>query len=260
MLADRRRETIAELVRTQGPATVTGLADQLGQSIATIRRDLARLDEQGLVRRVHGGCVPVGKPADPELRDDPFAELAARQLPAKDAIARAAAALVRDGDTVMLDIGTTAWRVAHHLRGRAITVVTRNLAAFDELREDRTVQVVLLGGVLRPDHRSLIGHLTEDNIRQLRADLLIMGTSGVRPTGHVVDTVPAEVSVKRTMIEASDRVALVADAAKFPGSGMAMVCGPDSLDVVITERQPDAATSQSLMTANVSVQIAHIAQ
>jgi len=192
-------------------------------------------------------------PLPAEVRDDPFVDLVGQQLPAKDAIARAAAAMVSDGDTVMLDIGTTAWRVARRLHGRPITIVTRNLAAFDELREDRAVQIVLLGGVLRPDHRSLIGHLTEDNIRQLRADLLFMGTSGVRATGHLVDTVPAEVSVKRTMIEASDRVVLIADSTKFPGSGMAMVCGPESLDVVVTEAAPDPATAQALAAASVDI-------
>src|SRR6185369_14876404 len=116
----------------------------------------------------------------------------------------------------------------------------------EELQEEETVQLVLLGGVLRREYRSLIGFLTEDNLRQVHADRLFLGTSGVRPNGQVMDTTVVEVPVKRAMIAASDHVVLVADVGKFPGTGMARVCGPQELDVLVTNAPLDEKTHIAL--------------
>jgi DeoR/GlpR family transcriptional regulator of sugar metabolism len=247
MLPDRRHELILRTLRTEGPATISLLAERLGASHATIRRDLVQLDEEGLLKRVYGGAVPVTD------RDDPFVDVAEVRVAEKDAIARRCADLVKDGETVLLDIGTTAHRVARQLRGRSLTVITSSLAVFDELQNEHTIQLVLLGGVVRRDYRSLVGFLTEDNLRQIHADRLFLGTSGVRPDGHVMDTTVVEVPVKRAMIAASDRVVLVADKGKFPGSGMARVCGPRELDAVVTNDPVDGKTLAALHEAGVEV-------
>lgn len=247
MLPDRRHELILRALRSDGPTSVTALAEKIGASQATIRRDLVQLEEEGLLKRVYGGAVPiVGE-------DDPFADVAAVRTEAKDALAAWCAETVKDGETVLLDIGTTAHRVARHLHGRALTVITSNLAVYEELQDDKDVQLILLGGVVRRDYRSLVGFLTEDNLRQIRADRLFLGTSGVRPDGQVLDTTAVEVPVKRAMIAASDQVVLLADAGKFPGSGMARVCGPDDLDVVVTNAPADERTRTSLSEAGVEV-------
>ncbi|WP_033345050.1 DeoR/GlpR family DNA-binding transcription regulator [Catenuloplanes japonicus] len=247
MLQERRHELILRTLRTDGPATVTALAESLGVSPATIRRDLVELDEEGLLRRVHGGAVPL------EEKDDPFADVAAVRTAEKDAVARRCAELVKDGETVLLDIGTTAHRVSRFLHGRALTVITSNLAVYEELVDDVAIQLILLGGVVRRDYRSLVGFLTEDNLRQMHADRLILGTSGVRATGAVVDTTVIQVPVKRAMIAASDQVILAADAGKFPGSGMARVCDASDLHVVVTNADADPATLDALRTAEVEV-------
>ena len=171
----------------------------------------------------------------------------------KRQIARLCADLVQDGETVLLDIGTTAHRVARQLRGRSLTVVTSNLAVYEELADDTSIDLVLLGGMLRREYRSLVGFLTEDNLRQVHADRLFLGTSGVRPSGQVMDTTVVEVPVKRAMIAASDQVVLVADADKFPGTGMARVCGPEELDVVVTNAGADEATTAAFEEAGVKV-------
>jgi len=234
-------------VRSEGSATISGLADSLGVSIATVRRDLVMLDEEGLLKRVYGGAASV------EDRDEPFADVAAVRADEKDAIARRCAELIKDGETVLLDIGTTAHRVARQLRGRSLTVITSSLAVVEELQEEETVQLVLLGGVLRREYRSLIGFLTEDNLRQVHADRLFLGTSGVRPDGQVMDTTVVEVPVKRAMIAASDHVVLVADVGKFPGTGMSRVCGPQELDTVVTNATADDRTKTALREAGVTV-------
>ncbi|PRY14596.1 DeoR/GlpR family DNA-binding transcription regulator [Kineococcus rhizosphaerae] len=250
MHAKERRDAIVEVVRLQGPATVSELVERLGLSEATIRRDLVKLDDAGLLKRVHGGARPV------DVRDDVYADLVDRQAAPKEEIARAAAGRLRDGQSVLLDIGTTVGRVARYLHGRPLTVITRNLAVYTELCEDPVVDLVLLGGQVRPAHRSLVGYLTEESLRQLRADVLLLGTSGIRRSGHSVDTVADEVPVKRAMISAADEVVLLADASKFPGSGTATVCDVGAYRHLITDVHPDAETSSVLEHAGVGVELA----
>ena len=247
MLSERRHGLILRILRTNGSTSIGALSGQLGVSSATIRRDLVQLGEEGLLKRVYGGAAPV------EDRDDPFVDVATVRVAEKDAIAVRCAELVKDGETVLLDIGTTAHRIARQLRGRSLTVITSSLAVFEELKDEESIQLVLLGGVLRRDYRSLVGFLTEDNLRQVHADRLFLGTSGVRPGGQVMDTTVVEVPVKRAMIAASDHVVLAADLAKFPGSGMARVCGPRELSTVVTNAPADDRTSAALREAGVEV-------
>lgn len=229
---------------------MTDLCGQLGVSAATVRRDLVRLEEEGLLTRVHGGAV-VGE--GDQQGDQPFAEVVEVGVAEKDAIAVRAAAMIEDGQSVLLDIGTTAYRLARQLRGRQLTVITSNLVVYEELAKEESIDLVLLGGMVRREYRSLVGFLTEDNLRQLHADWLFLGTSGVRPGGQVMDTTVIEVPVKRSMIAASEQVVLLADERKFPGTGMAQVCGPGELDVVVTNTAADAATCATLQEAGVTV-------
>jgi DeoR/GlpR family transcriptional regulator of sugar metabolism len=247
MLSERRHQLILRELRANGPVTAATLAETLGVSTATIRRDLLHLDAQGLLTRVYGGAAPAPG------HDDPFVEVASVRVAQKDAIAMRAADLVEDGQTVLLDIGTTTHRLARQLRGRSLTVITSSMAVFEELADDGGIQLLLLGGMLRREYRSLVGFLTEDNLRQVHADRLFLGTSGVRPDGRVMDTTVIEVPVKRAMIAASDRVILLADSAKFPGSGMASVCGPEDLDTVVTDAPADTRTAARLREAGVTV-------
>ncbi|PWK82491.1 DeoR family transcriptional regulator [Lentzea atacamensis] len=246
MLAQSRRELILRTLRTDGPSEVRSLADKLGVSQATIRRDLEQLDADGKLTRVYGGAMTLDD-------DDPFAQVATQRAEDKDAVARTAAAMVQDGETVLLDIGTTMQRLAHHLHGKRITVITSNLAVFDDLRDDADVELILLGGMVRRRYHSLAGFLTEDNLRQVHAGRLFLGTSGVRGDGAVMDTTLVEVPLKRAMIKAADQVVLVADGGKFPGVGVARVCGPDELDAVVTTASADPATRITLQEAGVDV-------
>lgn len=243
MLPQRRHELILRALRADGPAPVGVLAERLGVSQATVRRDLGQLGREGRLTRVYGGAMA----ADGE----PFA--AAERADEKDAVARRAADLVADGDTVLLDIGTTTHRLARHLRDRALTVLTSSLAVYEELKDAEDVQLVLLGGVVRRSYHSMVGFLTEDALRQVHADTVFLGASGVRGDGQVMDSTVVEVPVKRAMVAAGDRVVLLADAGKFPGTGLAKVCGPDALDVVVTSTGADEPTCAVLADAGVEV-------
>jgi DeoR/GlpR family transcriptional regulator of sugar metabolism len=247
VLAQRRYELIMHILRAEGPVAVGVLAERLDVSQATIRRDLNRLARLDLLTRVRGGAA-----ATTSLEPS-FVEVATGDQHARDAVARRAAELVEDGDVLLLDIGTTVHRLSTHLHGRPLTVMTSNLAVYEELVPDPDIELILLGGVVRRNYKSLVGFLTEDCVRQVRAGRLFMGTSGVRSDGTVVDTTAVEVPGRRAMIASADQVVLVADESKFPGSGYATVCGPEVLDVVVTTERADPGTLETLRGSGVEV-------
>lgn len=249
MLTTTRQTHILNSLRADGEVTVEDLADQFGVSASTIRRDLKALSADGLLRRVRGG-------GSIEPDRVPFVDVQHQQPEEKSRIAAVAATLVTDGDIVLLDIGTTTALLARALRGRRITVVTSSLAAVDQLRDDDAVELIVLGGAVRKNYNSMVGALTEQALAQIRTTICFLGTSGIREDGTIMDTTGMEVPIKRAMIESSQRVVVLADATKLPGVGLLSVCGPESLDAVITEAGADPATVRSLQDNEVEVILA----
>ncbi|TDE42830.1 DeoR/GlpR transcriptional regulator [Nonomuraea mesophila] len=249
MLQRLRHAEIMRRVRLSGATSVRDLASQLGVSPSTIRRDLEVLDRDGTLRRVRGGALPSADADD----DRPFAEVAAVDEQDKEAVAARAAQLVADGEVLLLDIGTTTMRLARRLRGRRVTVVTSSLAVLDALRSDTAVELLLLGGMVRRTYHSLVGVLTEAALSQVVADRVFLGASGVRPDGQLVDTTLAEVPLKRAMIAAAGQVVLLVDRHKFPGTGALRVCGPEDIDVIVTNEGADSTTLDACAAAGAQV-------
>lgn len=246
MLSATRQAAILHRLRASGEVSVQDLTAELDVSASTIRRDLNSLGAEGLLRRVRGGGSVEPDPT-------PFAQVAAQASSEKDAVAVRGAALVRDGDVVVVDIGTTTRCLARRLAGKRITVITASLAVVDELRDDAGVELVVLGGVLRRSYCSLVGALTEQALAQLRADVCFLGTSGVRADGVVMDSTGIEVPVKRAVLAASRRTVLLADRAKYPGTGLLPVCGPEAIDVLVTNEGADPATLAVFAAAGTEV-------
>jgi DeoR/GlpR family transcriptional regulator of sugar metabolism len=244
----QRRQQILQAVRT-GTAHVSDLARAFDVSEMTVRRDLRALARDGKLERVHGGAVDT-------VPERPFEEIALRGREVKNRIGAAAAALVVDGQTVMIDIGTTTLQVARHLRGREVTVVTTSLAVYDELRADSEVELVLSGGLVRRNYLSLVGVLAEDSLRQLNVDMAFIGTSAITPDLSVWDTTMVEVPIKRAMIAAANEVVLLADAEKFSMSGAVRVCGADELDQIVTDADIPATSRAAIEEAGIEVTIA----
>lgn len=219
MLTEVRHQRVAELVRRRGSVSVPELAEVFGVSEATVRRDLDQLAELGVVERIRGGaCSPLTK-IRPEADASSFTVVAGQSTTEKGAIGERAAGLVRDGDVIALDIGTTVFAMCDHLRDRDITVVTASLAVVRALANSPKVDLVVMGGVLRPNYESLVGVLTESCLRQVRVDMAFIGAAGIRPDGAVLDSTPSEVPVKRAMIDIANQAWLLADQDKFPGTG-----------------------------------------
>lgn len=247
LLPAQRRNEILRAVRG-GTAHVGDLAESFGVSEMTVRRDLSALARDGKVERVRGGALHGGEPG--------FAQIEVERFEIKDRMGAAAAALVEDGQTVMIDIGTSTLQFARHLHGRPVTVVTTNLAVLEELLPDPAIELVLPGGTVRRNYRSLVGVVAEDSLRQLKADVAVLGTSAVDTELGVWDTTMVEVPIKRLMIAAADCVVLLADAAKFSMSGVVRVCGPESIDHVVTDAPLPAACRSAVDAAGIEVTIA----
>jgi DeoR/GlpR family transcriptional regulator of sugar metabolism len=167
--------------------------------------------------------------------EPPFDQSCAQRRQQKARVGRAAAALVSPGDTIIVDIGTTALQLAVHLHGRAgLTVVTNNLAVYEELVGDDSIDILLLGGLVRRNYRSLVGYLTEDALRGIRADLAFVGISGISEDLTLLDTTVEEIPAKRAMLRASRHVVLLADGEKFRGLGLGRVADIDVVSTVVT--------------------------
>ncbi len=246
VLTATRKARILDSLRLSGEASVEELAGRFGVSASTIRRDLNALSAEGLLRRVRGGG---------RIEPDPvsLSEIEHQHRTEKGRIAARAAELVADGDVVLIDIGTTTALLAHHLRGRRLTVLTSSLAVVDELLGDDAVELIVLGGVVRKNYLSMVGALTEQALAQVRATRCFLGTSGIRADGAVGDSTGMEVPVKKAMIASSQQVVLLADGSKYPGSGLFTVCAAAEVTTLVTDADADAATVRVMQESGVEV-------
>ncbi|MCV9994040.1 DeoR/GlpR family DNA-binding transcription regulator [Paeniglutamicibacter sp. ZC-3] len=249
MLISARQGSILRRIQETGDVSVQQLADDLGVSLSTIRRDLNQLSSEGQFRRVHGG-------GSLDADKIPFREVLAAGPPSKENIALRAAELVRDGDVVLLDIGTTTALLARALRGRQITVMTSSIAVLDELRTDTEVELVILGGVLRRSYHSLVGSMTLESLANIRASIGFLGCSGVRPDTTVLDTTGIEVPVKHALLTTSSNIVLLADETKFPGVGLREVCTASRIGTLVTSKGADPQTLEAFRTSGSEVILA----
>lgn len=238
MNSKQRRAKMHEAILA-GQGGVDELAQQFDVSPSTIRRDLARMAEGGRLVRTYGGAAPGGITGEQGVGER---ERLARAE--KTAIARAAADLVRDGDTVILDAGTTCGALARQLRDhRELTVITSGLSTVEGLMGAEDVDVVLLGGSMRALSRGTIGPLAELVLRRLTARVVFLGADGVVAGRGVCEASTAQTTLKELMIAQSDHVVVLADAAKL---GQAASRSWTPLDRPWTLVTDDAATPEQL--------------
>jgi DeoR/GlpR family transcriptional regulator of sugar metabolism len=240
MLARQRQELILDEVRSTGGVRVSELAEQLGVSDMTVRRDIEVLAQRGLVTRVHGGATVAGSSVD----EPGFAAKAVLHTTAKRAIAAAAAALIEPGASVAISAGTTTHAVASALLDvPRLTVVTNSLRVAEVLyespRDDLTV--VLTGGERTPSD-ALVGPVAVAALRRLHVDWLLMGVHGMDAQAGFTTPNLAEAETNRALLESARQVAVVADNSKWGVVGLSTIATLDEVDVVITDDglEPDA--------------------
>ena len=246
---ERRREILAVLHR-DGRVLVKDLARHFRISQRTIRKDLEFLDGQGVIQRTHGGALPVqgGALLDPTLREKE--KLHRKQ---KMQIAQAAASLVEEGQSVLLDSGTTTTAIARALKDMAqLTVITNALNIAAELAGTH-IEVILTGGMLRKNSFSLVGPLAERNLRQLSADVLFLGVDGFDTKAGLFTPNLLESEVNRAMVEVSRRTIAVCDSSKFGRRSLCNIMPVTAVQEVITDKQIPKEDLHALKEAGVKV-------
>ena len=254
LLNEERRREILGVLHRDGRVLVKDLARQFRISQITIRKDLEFLDGQGVIQRTHGGALPVqsGALLDPTLREKE--KLHRKQ---KTEIALAAARLVEDGQSVLLDSGTTTTAIAralkHSLNTRArLTVITNAINIAAELA-GTNIEVILTGGTLRKNSFSLVGPLAERTLRQLSADILFLGVDGFDTAAGLFTPNLLESEVNRTMVEIARRTIAVCDSSKFGRRSLCNIMPVAAVHEVITDTQILKSDLRALKKAGVKV-------
>jgi DeoR/GlpR family transcriptional regulator of sugar metabolism len=198
----------------------------------TVRRDLAVLEAEGFLHRVRGGAIPrVSRSYEP-----PVEMRAAQGDAAKRRIARAAAALVSDGETAIIDVGTTTGALARALRGRGpLTVVTPSLPVALELAREPLIRVAVTGGILRPGELSLVGALAERAFDDVNCDVAFVGVAGLDTDRGLTEYNPEDARVKRAFLRSTQRTIVLADATKLGHIAFASVAPLSCVDVIVTD-------------------------
>ena len=252
--ADMRLRLIQQLLEQRGFVRVRDLADRFGVSTVTVRADLQALEERQIAFRVHGGAMPF----DSARGERPFEEVAARQAAEKAAIASAASALVSNGETIVVDVGTTAAAFAQALVDRVdlteLTVITNGITIALQLESAHPrFTIVVTGGTLRPKQHSLVEPLATGMFQSLRVDTVFLGCNGVAVDGGITNVNLPEAYVKRAMIDAAARCVVLADSSKIGVRTLAPVCALSGVDVLVTDAQADPADVEAIRAEGVDV-------
>jgi DeoR family transcriptional regulator of aga operon len=252
LLNEERRREILGVMHRDGRVLVKELARQFRISQITIRKDLEFLDGQGVIQRTHGGALPVqaGALLDPTLREKE--KLHRKQ---KTQIALVAARLVEEGQSVLLDSGTTTTAIARALKNKnmqRLTVITNAINIAAELAGTH-IEVILTGGMLRKNSFSLVGPLAERTLRQLSADILFLGVDGFDTKAGLFTPNLLESEVNRAMVEIARRTIAVCDSSKFGRRSLCNIMPVAAVDEVITDKQIPKSDLRALKEEGVKV-------
>jgi DeoR family transcriptional regulator, aga operon transcriptional repressor len=250
LLNEERRRAILEILDRTGRVLVTETAQQFHTSQVTIRKDLEVLQAQGLAHRTHGGALPAREGAleDPTLREKEKLHQAEKLR-----IAEAAAGLVKEGQVVILDSGTTTTSIARLLRNfHNVTIITNAVNIAAEL-SGAAVEVILTGGVLRKNSFSLVGPIAEETLQRLNADILFLGVDGFDVNYGLSTPNLPEAKVNRVMIEIAKRTVAVCDSSKFGRRSLSLIVPTKSLHEVITDRNIPKADLRELKKMGMEV-------
>lgn len=254
--AVKRRESIIEQLARENAVCVAELSRTFGISEVSIRRDLERLERNGLLQRVHGGAVTVA--AETSAGSGDRAQAVIQHREEKRRIGHAAAALVQPDDRILFDSGTTVLEAARALtndplRVGNLTAITCSLPVVQELGHHQWVHLLLLGGIYLAERNLVTGPQTIETLRTLHADKMFLGADGMTLSHGVTTATVLEAEVDRAMIQAADEVILVADSSKIGGIGLTSILPLERVHKLITDAGAPAAFVKAVRDAGVEV-------
>ncbi|MBV8375990.1 MAG: DeoR/GlpR transcriptional regulator [Verrucomicrobia bacterium] len=254
VLPARRHLELVELIRSRGQMTVNELANHFTVSGDTVRRDLDLLAGQGLIKRTHGGAVAMDNLVH---QDSPFTQRMSTRVPAKRRIARAAARLISDGETLLINGGSTTKLFAAELAERRnLTVVTNNLGLPATLPTDCCSNVYILGGEYNGDAQVTVGPVGFVSAGNITVDSAVIGVGGIAIKEGLTTTVLEECSMILAMICAARRTIVLADATKFGHRSFAHIAPLERIQILVTDEAPPKDLAQALHESGVEVIVA----
>ncbi|MFO1147212.1 MAG: DeoR/GlpR family DNA-binding transcription regulator [Alsobacter sp.] len=248
-----RWQIILKTLGAKPVATVAEIAELTESSPATARRDVAKLAEQGLLRRVHGGAEALVSDDQP-LASRSFDVRLALNLPKKRAIARAAAALCVDGDSIIINGGTTTFEMVEHLAARRMQVLTNSFPMADALMRGSRNRILVPGGQIYREQGVILSPYDDDSLRHHYASIMFLGAQGIVPLG-VMEGDPLLIRAEQKLIDRAERLVVLADSSKFRSRGGLILCPLARIHTIITDDEIDPKAVEMCREAGVDVQI-----
>lgn len=249
---EERHKKILEYVNKNNRADVSELAASFAVTEATIRRDLGNLEERGLLYRAHGGALRREQPS--VWRTSQLQDRMCRQVEEKTRIAQFVMQLVHDGESLMIDDGSTTLLVASKLVDKKNLLLVTNAPSIGELIVEKTDnKVILTGGELLKDTKALIGSATEQSLKRYRTDKAIIGASGILVSEGCFAAIPQEAEIKRLMSMNSSETIIVADSSKIGVRAFCFCCDFSRVDKLVTDKNISKAALEGLKQQGVEV-------
>lgn len=233
MLKSDRQKEIMKVLQTKGSVEISQLCQIFGVVEMTIRRDLDELAQRGEIIRTHGGAI---LSEDKILSETPFDVRNKKCQKEKEAIARAALGMIKDGQKIILDSGTTTFSLAKIIdNSKRLTVVTNAMNIAAELNMRSNISVIPVGGNMRKSTLACVGHFAEAMIRNLKVDITFLGVGRISETGKLSSGSIVEVGVKQAMIEAGKQTVVLADSSKIGHEDFALITNIKNVDLLLTD-------------------------
>ena len=253
LLGAERRLKIKKLLREEGSVQVSQLSELFNVSEVTIRRDLAKLEKEGSVKRIHGGAMAI----DSNAPIFSFLSRAQEKAKEKELIGKKAAELVNNGNTIILDSGTTTSEVAKNLKGyKNLKVITNALNIALELAENPEISVVVPGGSLKGPSLSLVGSQVIEFVRNVNVDIAFLSVQGVSLEKGLTNNSISDLYLKRAIIDAAKEVILVVDSSKFNKVGLYTVAPVTAVNVIVTDENIPPSLLYRLLCKKIKVIVA----
>lgn len=253
IFAEERQNKIISMLKIKNKLLVNELCDTFSVSPATIRNDLNSLEKRGLLKRTHGGAISGGKAGF----EPTSVQKAEKNRSQKEIIAKAAAALVENGDTIALDSGTTAMRLAEQLSGKqGITIITTDIRIAKLLEDFSGVSVILAGGTLRKGFSCTTGSITNSVLKSLNVDKAFIAANAVNPRGQLCTPDIEQAEIKKNLIAMAAQTILICDSSKFGAYSFAKFGNLSDIDTVITDGEIDESVLKNLKNLNPNIEVA----
>jgi DeoR/GlpR family transcriptional regulator of sugar metabolism len=251
VLAPRRQELIVRYLQTQGESSIRDLIKLLGVSRETVRRDLQVLEEQGIIKKIHGGAVLSRMSEEPS-----YSIRTISHVQVKLRIGQAAFELIEDGDTIFIDSGTTTLQLASLLQPNQHLTIFTNSLTIATLLAEHGLPVYVLGGLLRPGEMSLSGAMAQAAAEMIHVDKAFIGVGGISLQHGVTDFHLEDVALRRTMVRQAIKAYILADSSKFGVTALASLVPVHEIDAIISDSKIDEVIMQALQAQGIHIILA----